>query len=95
MIAGYAYDHFRKKDAVDPPFAVYRRVAKENFSADGTVYHHGEGVDLELYAESPDEMAELMEETERLLDSEEIYYRLTADTAYLDDEDFYESLYEI
>lgn len=94
-ITGYAYDHFRQSEAVPPPFAVYRRVAKDNFSADGAVYHHGDGVDLELYASDPDEMETLMEAVEALFDSAEVFYNLTADTAYIESEDFYESLYEI
>ena len=88
-IEGFEYDHFRQSDAVAPPFVVYRRVAQPNFSADGVVYHHGDGVDLELYAETPDRMASLMAQ------AEEIFYNLTADTVYIETEDFYESLYEI
>lgn len=94
-IEDFAYDHFRQSDVVPPPFAVYRRVAPQNFSADGVVYHRGDNVDLELYAESPEDMAELMEKTEQLLDAAEIYYNLTADTVYIESEDFYETLYEI
>ena len=94
-IEGFEYDHFKQSDAVPPPFVVYRRVAQPNFSADGVVYHHGDGVDLELYAETPDAMASLMAQVEELLDKEEIFYNLSADTVYIETEDFYESLYEI
>ncbi len=94
-IEGFEYDHFKQSDAVSPPFAVYRRVAQPNFSADGIVYHHGDGVDLELYAETHDKMANLMTQVEELLDAENIFYRLAADTVYIETEDFYESLYEI
>ena len=95
LIEGYAYDHFRQSEAVNPPFAVYRRVAPDNFSADGIVYHRGQNVDLELYAETPDEMAGLMDATEELLTSSGLYYECTADTAYIESEDFYETLYEV
>lgn len=91
----YRYDHFKQSEAVPPPFLVYRRVASGNFSADGVVYHHGSNVDLELYASTPDEMAELMKKVEKLLDQAEIFYNITADTVYIETEDFYESLYEI
>lgn len=91
----YEYDHFTESDAVPPPFILYRRVAAGNFSADGVVYHHGQNVDIELYAATPDEMAELMSKIEAALDQAEIYYNLTADTVYITSEDFYESLYEI
>lgn len=94
-IEGYAYDHFRQSEAVQPSFAVYRRVATKNFSADGLVYHRGQSVDLELYAETPDEMAALMDATESLLTSSNLYYECTADTVYIEAEDFYETLYEV
>ena len=47
VITDYRYDHFEEYEAIPPPFAVYRRVAPQNFSADGIVYHHGENVDLD------------------------------------------------
>lgn len=95
MIAGYAYDHFRQSEAVDPPFAVYRHSPADNFSADGVMYHRGENVDLELYAETPEDMACLMKVTESRLNSYEIYWECTADTVYIESEDFYETLYEV
>lgn len=91
----YRYDHFSQSEAVPPPFLVYRRVAADPFSADGVVYHHGQHVDVELYASTPDEMSELMAAVEELFDAADIYYKLTADTVYIESEDFYESLYEI
>ena len=94
-IEDFAYDHFRQSEAVDPPFAIYRRVAPQNFYADGAVYYRGDNVDLELYAESPEEMASLMAATEELLDAEEVYYNIAADTVYIENEDFYETLYEL
>lgn len=95
VITDYRYDHFEEYEAIPPPFAVYRRVAPQNFSADGIVYHHGESVDLELYASDPEEMATIMEAVETQLDASELFYQLTADTAYIDSEKFYESLYEL
>ena len=94
-IDDFRYDHFKESEAVPPTFAIYRRVAQPNFSADGVVYHHGGGVDLELYTSTPEEMADLMAQVETLLDAEELFYQLTADTVYIESEDFYESLYEI
>ena len=95
LIEGHAYDHFRQQDAVATPFAVYRRVAASNFSADGQVYHHGDNVDFELYADTPDEMALLMKRAEELMDESELFYDLAADTVYIEQEDFYETLYEL
>lgn len=95
LIKGFAYDHFRQQDAVATPFAVYRRVVAPNFSADGKVYHHGDNVDFELYADTPDEMELLMERVEELMDEAEMFYSLAADTVYIEQEDFYETLYEL
>lgn len=91
----YRYDHFRQSEAVPPPFVVYRRVAADSFAADGRVYHRGQHVDVELYADTPDSMAELMDHLETLFDATGIYYKLAADTVYIETEDFYETLYEI
>ncbi len=94
-IEGYDYDHFESADAIDPPFAIYRRVAPETFAADGKTYYRGSNVDLELYALDPDEMADLMDAAEALLDAAELYYHIAADTVYIDSEQMYETLYEI
>lgn len=95
LLEGFAYDHFRQSEAVPTPFAIYRRVAAESFSADGIVYIRGNRVDLELYADTPEEMEKLMEVVEEKLTETEIYYRVGADTVYIESEDFYETLYEI
>ena len=34
----YAYDHFSEKEAVKPPFIVYRYPSSNNFVADARVY---------------------------------------------------------
>lgn len=91
----YAYDHFTESSAVDLPFAVYRRVAPQNFSADGVVYHRGDNVDLEIYAATPDDMIALMAKVEKAMDDAKLFYAIGADTAYIESEDFYETLYEI
>lgn len=95
IIAGYAYDHFETDEAVDPPYVVYRRVAHENLNADGVVYFRGSSVDVEIYASDPDEMADLMDVMEGALTDAGIIFRIAADTAYIESEDFYETLYEI
>lgn len=91
----YRYDHFRQKEAVPPPFLIYRRVAGLPFSADDKTYTKDGGVDLELYATTPEKMMELMEKVEALLDESEIFYTLAADTVYIESENFYETLYEV
>lgn len=94
-IEDFAYDHFKQPEAVALPYAIYRRVAQPNFSADGVVYSKGGGVDFELYSSTPDEMADLMDQVEALLDADEIFYNMTADTVYIESEDYYVTLYEI
>jgi len=95
LIEDFDYDHLKQPEAVAPPYALYRRVAQPNTAADGVVYHHGGGVDFELYASTPDDMADLMEQVETLMDAEELFYNLTADTVYIESEDLYETLYEL
>ena len=90
----YRYDHFHTKEAIPPPFLIYRKMPAQSFSADNKTYFKDGEVDLELYASTPDEMAELMEIVEAFFDEYEIYYNLTADTIYINSEEFYESLYE-
>lgn len=94
-INDYEYDHFTESSAVGLPFAVYRRVAPQNFSADGVVYHRGDNVDLEIYAATPDDMIALMAKVEKAMDDAKLFYAIGADTAYIESEDFYETLYEI
>jgi hypothetical protein len=94
-IVDFTYDHFTEADAVGLPFAVYRRVAPQNFSADGVVYHRGDNVDFEIYAATPDEMIAIMAKAEAAMDAAELFYNIAADTAYIESEDFYETLYEI
>jgi len=94
-IEGYAYDHFTDEDPISLPFAVYRRVATQSFSADDKTYHHGDNVDLELYSSDPEEMADIMAAVEEKLEAAELFYTIAADTAYIDSEQMYESLYEL
>lgn len=94
-IVGFAYDHFEEYEAVSPPFAVYRRVAPQNFGADGVVYARGDNVDFEIYASDPDEMIDIMAAAEAAMYDAGLFYQIAADTAYIESEDFYETLYEL
>ena len=95
IIEGYTYDHFNQDEVVPLPYAVYRRIAPQSFSADDMTYHHDTNVDFEIYADDPEIMANIMEVVESKLEEAEVYYEITADTVYIDSEDFYESLYEL
>lgn len=94
-IVDYEYDHFTTPSSVELPYALYRRVAPQNFSADGVVYHRGDNVDLEIYAATPDDMIALMAKVEKAMDDAKLFYAIGVDTAYIESEDFYETLYEI
>lgn len=94
-INDYHYDHFTTPSEIELPYALYRRVAPQNFSADGVVYHRGDNVDLEIYAGDPDDMIALMAKVEKAMDDAKIFYAIGADTAYIESEDFFETLYEI
>ena len=91
----YRYDHFRESEAVAPPFIVWRKIASDTIGADGEAYHYEAGVDLEIYAEDEELMDQLVSKIRALLDAKEIFYRITADTVYIESEDFYESLLEL
>lgn len=93
-IAGYVYDHFTQDDPIPTPFAVYRRVAVPSFKADDKVYTREDSEDVEFYADDPDTMDAIMESFESRADAAGLVYDKTADTVYIEDEDFYESLYE-
>lgn len=93
-IAGYVYDHFTQDSPIPTPFAVYRRVAVPSFKADDKVYARDDSEDVEFYADDPDTMDAIMETFESQADAAGLVYDKTADTAYLEDEDFYETLYE-
>ena len=95
-ITDFTYYHFEEGEVPPLPYAVYRRVAPSTMAADNKAFYRPDSnVDLEIYSNDPDEMAEVMEAVEALLDKEELYYELTADTAYIESERFYESLYEL
>ena len=94
IIAGYVYDHFTQDDPISTPFAVYRRIAVPGFKADDKVYARDDSEDVEFYADDPDTMDAIMEAFESQADAAELAYERTADTVYIEDEDFYESLYE-
>lgn len=51
-----AYSHF--KTTQTPPFIVYLDQNSDNFSADNTIYHEVENVDIELYTIKKDLAAE-------------------------------------
>lgn len=96
VITDYAYDHFEQGEVPPLPYAVYRRIAPQSFGADDKTYIRPDSnVDLEIYSNDPDEMAEVMEAVETKLGEEELFYQLTADTAYIESERFYETLYEL
>ncbi len=94
-INDYRYDHYEQGEEIDLPYAIYRRVAPDNFGADGVVYHRGENVDFEIYAGDPDEMADIMAAVEERMTAAGLYFNVGADTAYIESEDFYETLYEL
>ena len=93
--APYRYDHFRQSEAVPPPFVVWRKIATGGQPADGGTYYYDPGIDIELYADTEEDMEELMAQLRELLDGDGVFYKITADTVYIEDQDFYESLFEL
>lgn len=87
----YAYDHFAEGEAHDPPFIVFLFPSSDNFAADGKVYQKIEQLDIELYTDQKDPIAELT--VEDVLDEYELFYNKTE--VWIESEKLYEVLYSM
>ena len=85
----FAYDHFAKGEAPEPPFIVWRVPGSNNFSADGGVYLKADNIYIELYTDRKD--PDLEERIEAALDG--IFYEKSE--VYIESEDLYEVLYRL
>ena len=87
-----AYDHFEKKQNINPPFAVYREVSPETFKADGKTYYRPYNFDIELVTEKKD--VTLEKTIEELLTNNNIPYD-KSDDVWDEDQKIYHIFYEI
>ena len=85
----FAYHHFAEGEAVEPPFICYLLPGRNNFSADGKVYHKINEVHIELYTDLKDLAVE--QQVEDVLDEHEIFYNKSE--VWIESEKLYEVLY--
>lgn len=85
----FAYDHFAEGESPEPPFLCYLLPSSHNFSADGSVYHKIERVQIELYTDKKDPMVEQI--VERILDVYGIFYQRSE--TWIGSEKLYEVLF--
>ena len=86
-----AYHHFAEGESPGPPFIVFLSPGSHNFSADGIVYQKIDRLDVELYTDQKNPVAE--QTLESALDSAGLFY--DKEETYIDSEKLYEVLYEM
>ncbi|MGN8648316.1 hypothetical protein ACTNEO_19930 [Gracilibacillus sp. HCP3S3_G5_1] len=84
-----AFSHF--KDTPSIPYITYTTPDTENFHADNKTYQKVTSVDIELYTDKKDLVAE--KAIENLLDEHEIAWESTQ--RYIESEDLFQKIYEI
>ena len=85
----FAYHHFAESNAPQPPFMLYLLPGTNHFKADGKVHHKIVVVQLELYTDKKDMVAE--KKVEWALDQAEIVY--SKSEVWIESEKLYEVLY--
>lgn len=86
-----AYHHFAEGQEPGKPYIVYLYPGTNNFSADGTVFQDINQLDIELYTEKKNLVAEKAVET--VLKKHGFFYEKTE--AFLETENMFEVLYEM
>ena len=94
--AGYpvAYSHFTESQnnpLPSPPFITYLITGDDNFKADNKVYKKIPIIQVELYTDSKDELAE--EKVEAVLNSLKLPY--DSSETYIDSEKLFQKIYEV
>ncbi|GKV69854.1 hypothetical protein NCCP2716_23520 [Sporosarcina sp. NCCP-2716] len=84
-----AYSHFMEPKPV--PFICYRVAYSPNFQADNRTYHKIDSVDIELYTDKKDLVAEAA--LEAVLDANEIPY--DSDETFIESEKLFQKIYEV
>jgi len=88
----YAYDHFEKEEAVDPPFICFLYPGRSDFHADGISYKKITELRIELYTDNKD--FDLEEAVETALENADIGYSKLGPT-YISSERMYVTTYEM
>lgn len=85
----FAYHHWEKPPPL--PYGVYLYDSTDNFGADDKVYLVIESAQVEIYTTGHDQA--LQDKTEAVLEANQIYW--DRDTAYIESERMYQTVYEI
>ena len=86
----FAYHHFEEGQEPEKPYLVYLYPGSNNFSADGVVYQGFSKLDIELYTDKKDPVAE--KKVEAVLKKHGLSYEKTE--SYIESEHMYEVLFE-
>ena len=89
-----AYSHFTatiEKPVPNPPYICYLSTGSNNFMADGIVYKKIDNVDIELYTNKKDLVAE--GKLEKALDDNEIPY--DSIETWIESEKLFQKIYEV
>lgn len=89
-----AYSHFKESDTTplpSPPFICYMSAYSSNLKADNKVYHKIDNLQIELYTNKKDLIAE--KTLEDLLDNNDIAYESTE--TWIDSEQLFQKIYEV
>jgi hypothetical protein len=89
-----AYSHFKntpENPIPNPPYIVYLEAPSSNLHADNKVYKHGKNVQVELYTDKKDLVAEST--LEALLDENEFSYETTE--IWIESEKLFQKTYEM
>jgi len=87
-----AYDHFSKKDNIQPPYILYKEENTDNFMADDKVYNKIQNYSIWLITKKKDKTSELL--LENVLDSHNIPYDKVNED-YIREENIFQVNYEI
>lgn len=86
-----AYDHYAEGDVPKCPYITLKGMGSDNFAADGIVYHEIEDIDIELYCDKKDIIAE--RKIADFLTANKIYYE--KQETYIDSEKKIQVIFEI
>lgn len=86
-----AYDHYAEGDVPKCPYIALKGMGSDNFAADGIVYHEIEDVDIELYCDKKNPVAE--RKIADFLTANKIYYE--KQETYIKSEKMIQVIFEI
>lgn len=85
------YSHFAEGDVPEAPFITYYTPGSDNYSADGIVYHEINEVNIELYSDQKDLIAE--QKIKNFLTENGLFFETSED--YIESERYIEVIFEV